>query len=181
MDETHKVEQGEDDYKVIVGPSFSRSLPGREEWQFFVESIQCAESREFAALWLEKAQAANGIPLRSDFDFRELVKYGKYLILYKLTQDNRWLTTFCGDGIVEDIDRELTGKHLDDYAEEKTLDFWMKNIQLMLEDHKPIMEYFTLEYTKKQHKMSQSLNLPLKSGAGDTVDMFICHEAVVFK
>lgn len=169
-----------DNYKAIKGPSYIDGLPSEKEWLDFLNIIENPGTKEFAELWREKYQAANGIPHRQDFDFETLVKYGKHLVIYKRNEEGRWFTTFCGDRIVEEIKLELSHKYIDDYADEETIKFWMTNIQQITQQCTPIFEIFTLEYTKEHHKTSHSLNLPLKSGADGSVDMFICHEFFLY-
>lgn len=165
-----------DSYEVFLGPSYLDGLPDQEEWRAFNKYIQDPASLAFAGLWQEKAAAANGIPLRKDFGFRELVKYGSHLALYRLTEDNRWLTTFCGDIIVQNVGIELTGKCIDEYADKDTLEFWMENIKFICEQGKPIVEFYSLEHAGKDYSVCHSLNLPLRSGTHDFSDMFICHD-----
>ncbi|MCH8863338.1 MAG: hypothetical protein IID51_12635, partial [Proteobacteria bacterium] len=114
-----------------------------------------------------------------EFSFRDLTKYGSSLALYKLTEDDRWLTTFCGEEIVQDVGFELTGKYLDEYADKDTLEFWMENIKFICGQGKPIMESYTLDHANREYAKCLSLNLPLKSGVHDFPDMFICHETYV--
>lgn len=97
-------------YEVVIGPSFMDGFPDQEEWLSFKKCIQYPETLAFLGLWQEKAFAAQGIPLRKDFSFEELVKFGRHLAIFKQTEDNRWLTTFCGGAIVEQIAFEPTGK-----------------------------------------------------------------------
>ncbi len=166
-----------DDYEVFIGPSYLDGMPDQQEWRAFCKYFQDPSSLAFAALWQEKAMAANGVPLRSDFSFKDLVKYGTHLALYKLTEENRWLTTFCGDGVVQHIGFEPTGKCLDEYADKDTLEFWAANIKRITEHCEPVMEIITLDYVNKDYSRSKTLNLPLRSGLRDLPDMFICHVA----
>lgn len=188
MNDTPKIERyfepefdkSADDYKITLGPSYLNSLPDLQDWHAFLKTIENPVTKEFAEVWQEKAMAAKGVPLRSDFDFQTLVKYGRYLVIYKRTEDGHWLTTFCGDGIVEEIKLELSNKYIHEYADKETLKFWMANIQHITVQCRPVMEYFPLEYTKEHLKTSMSLNLPLRSGESDSVDMFICHESCLY-
>lgn len=188
MNDTQKIERRfelglskpSDNYQAILGPSYLSGLPSEKEWVDFIKCIKNPATKEFAEIWREKATVAKGVPLRSDFNFQTLVKYGKNLAIYKRTEEGRWLTTFCGDGIVEDIKLELSHKYIDEYADEETLKFWMANIQQITEQCKPIFEVFTLEYTKEHHKTSQTLNLPLRSGSNDSADMFICYDYFLY-
>lgn len=166
-----------DFYEVFVGPSYLDGLPNQKEWLAFCKSIQHPSSLVFAEMWQEKAVAANGVPLRSDFSFQDLVKYGSSLALYKLTEENRWLTTFCGDEIVQNVGFEPTGKFLDEYADQDTLEYWAKSIKHIIGRCEPVMEFFTLDFANKDYSRSQTLNLPLRSGLRDLPDMFICHLA----
>lgn len=165
-----------DSYEIFLGPSYLDGLPDQQEWQAFNEHIQDPASVAFAELWQAKAMAAGGIPLRQDFSFQDLVKYGSRLALYKLTEDNRWLTTFCGDEIVQNVGSELTNKCMDEYADKDTLKFWMDNIEIICGQGKPVMEFYVLDHAGKDYSMCHSLNLPLRSGTRDFSDMFICHE-----
>lgn len=184
MNDTVKIEKYFDrefaseanNYKNIIGPSYLNGLPDPEEWHIFLKSIEDPITKEFAEVWQDKAKAAKGVPLRSDFDFQNLVKYGKYLTIYKRTEEGYWLTTYCGIGIAEELKLELSNKYIHEYADEDILEYWMANIQQITECCKPIVEYYALEYTNQHHKTSQTLNLPLRSGASDSVDMFICYE-----
>ena len=188
MNDTPKIERhfepefdkAANEYEITLGPSYLNGLPDVEDWHILLNAIENPVTKEFAELWHEKAKAAKGVPLRQDFDFRTLVKFGRYLALYKRTEEGHWLTTFCGDGIVEEIKLELSNKYIHEYADKETLKFWMDNIQQITEQCRPVMEYYTLEYTKEHHKTSIVLNLPLKSGDSDLVDMFICHESFLY-
>lgn len=165
-----------DSFEVSVGPGFLDGLPSQEDWLAFKERIEEPNSAVFAGLWQEKAKAENGVPLRSALSFRELVKYGKHLTLYKLTEEERWLTTFCGDEVVVNLGMELTGKHLDEYGCEETLKFWMSNMKYIRDQGRPYMETFTLDYVGKPYSVCRTLNLPLRSGNRDFPDMFVCYE-----
>ena len=160
-----------DDLTVVPGPSFRNGFPSRGNWQAFVSQIQEEPLNTFTQLWAEKALAADGVPLRKNFSFRELAKHGPFLVLYKLTEENRWLTTFCGTSIVEVLGEEITNRHLDEYGSEDTLDFWMENVRYLQEDAKPIIEFYNLKFVDKQYLRCSSVNLPLKSGTRDFPDM----------
>jgi hypothetical protein len=158
-------------YKVISGPSFSDGLPKADDWLSFKEKIKNPEGLDLVELWYAKAREAKGIPLRSDFNFAELVNYGQYLYLGKLNEEMRWETTFCGDGIVREVGYELTGKCLDDLADNVTLEFWEKNLKLLTDESKPFLELFTLEYIGREHIHCKEINLPLMSGNREFPDM----------
>lgn len=165
-----------DSYEVFLGPSYLQGLPALDEWRAFNGSIQDPESLAFAELWQKKATIIKGVPLRKDLGFRDLVRFGRNLVLYKRTNDDRWLTTFCGDEIVQNVGIELTGKCLDEYADKDTLEYWMQNIEYVCNQGKPIMEFYTLDHASKDYSLCQSLNLPLRSNNSDLPDMFVCHE-----
>jgi hypothetical protein len=188
MDHSRKIKQNfdsglvkpSDSYQAILGPSYKSGLPSEKEWLDFISGIENSGTREFAQVWREKSKAVNGVPLRRNFDFKTLVKYGQNLVICKRTEKGRWLTTYCGDTIVQEINLELSNKYIDEYADKETINFWMANIQQITEQCKPVFEIFTLEFTAKHHKTNYSLNLPLRSGADESVDMFICHEFFLY-
>ena len=169
-----------DNFLITKGPSYLEGVPSDKEWLGFINKVENLETKEFTNLWREKSKIENGVPLRRDFDFRSLVKFGKNLVIYKFTEEGRWFTTFCGDNIVEETNLELSNKYIDEYADENTLKYWMENIQLITEQHMPVFENYTLEYSKKDHKTSLAINLPLRSGADDSIDMIICHESFLY-
>ena len=164
-------------FEVSVGPKFLDGMPGQEEWLAFNVCIDDPKAVALAEVWHDKAKAANGVPLRNDLSFRELVKFGKFLTLYKLTEEDRWLTTFCGEEVVHNVGMELTGKHLDEYASEKTLRFWMDNMTYIRDEGRPYLETFTLDVANKPYRVCQTLNLPLRSGTRPFPDMFVCYES----
>lgn len=166
-----------DSFELSVGPKFLDGLPGQEEWVAFNECIEDPKAQAFAGLWHEKAVAANGVPLRKDLSFAELVRFGKHLTLYKLTEEDRWLTTFCGEEVTLNVGMELTGKHLDEYASEETLKFWMDNMKYIQVEGAPYLEIFRLDYAGKPFMKCHTLNLPLRSGGQKLPDMFVCYES----
>lgn len=159
-------------YKVISGASFLESLPSQEQWLDFTKLIQDPMTMAMAELWYKKAIAAKGVPLRKDFSFDDLAKYGSHLLLYKLTEDNRWLTTFCGTTIVDTLGIELTGKYIDEYGDENSLEFWLSNIKYITEQGAPFVEYYSLNFVDKEFVECADINLPLRSGDRDFPDMF---------
>ena len=165
-----------DTHLVDFGPSFIEGLPSGEDWEAFRGQIPNLDTLAFCDLWYQKAQEKQEIPLRKDFDVREFAKFSSHLILYKATDDDRWLTTFCGDEIVHQVGMEITGKHMDEYADAKTLKYWMRTIVEMVDGAKPFMENYVLEYAGRSHMMCHCINLPLKGERDSGVNMFICHE-----
>ena len=160
------------DYKVIEGTSFLDSLPSQEQWLDFKNLTQDPMTLAMIELWYKKAKAVNGVPLRKDFSFEELAKYGSHLLLYKLTEDNRWFTTFCGTKIVDTLGIELTGKYIDEYGDKNALLFWLKNIKYITEQGMPFVEHYSLNFVDKEFVECADINLPLRSGDRDFPDMF---------
>lgn len=164
-------------YEVSVGPAYLNGTPNQEKWLAFNEYIKDPEALAFAGLWHQKAKTADSVPLRKDFSFKELVEFGRFLTLYKLTEDDRWLTTFCGEEVAYNVGMELAGKHLDEYASKEILKIWMDNMVYICEQGRPFMEIFDLDYAGKSHLECHTLNLPLRSGDRDFPDMFVCFES----
>ena len=160
-------------YKVLNGPSYLDCLPDQEHWLESKKLIQDSKALAMLELWHEKAVAAKGVPLRKDFSFEDLVKHGSHMLLYKLTEDNRWLTTFCGGTIVEALGVELTGKYIDEYGDKNSLEFWMNNIKYISKHGAPLVEYYSLNFIGKEFIECMDLNLPLRSGERDFPDMFL--------
>lgn len=161
------------DYKALKGPSYLDCLPGQEHWLEFKQLIQSSKGLAMIELWHAKAVAAKGVPLRKDFSFKELAEHGSHLLLYKLTEDNRWLTTFCGDIIVDILGVELTGKYIDEYGDKNALEFWMENIKYISGHGAPLVEYYNLNFVDKEFIQCMDICLPLRSGERDFADMFL--------
>ncbi len=160
-------------YKALKGPSYLDCLPNEEHWLEFKKLIQSSKGLAMIELWHEKAVAAKGVPLRKEFSFKDLAEHGSHMMLYKLTEDNRWLTTFCGDTIVAALGVELTGKYIDEYGDENALEFWMENIKYISEHGAPLVEYYSLNFVDKEFIQCMDINLPLRSGERDFPDMFL--------
>ena len=169
------------DYRVVPGPSFSNGLPDLDEWLSFKKLILNPDSLAFAELWFNKATTAKGTPLRKDFSFHELVTYGSNLYMAKLTEDNRWHTTYCGNNIVDELGLDMTGKYLDEFADPETSVYWLDNSGLMTDKTSVYMEFCTLEFLDKEYRHCSMLNLLLKSGSRDFPDIMMVHEAFTNK
>lgn len=162
-------------FRVSFGPSFRKGLPIKEDWLDFVNQTQEPLASTLMSLWFEKAKAENNIPLRKNFSFSELAKLGGNLAICKLTDDNRWLTTFGGNALASLVGLEFTGRHLDEISDDKTLKFWCDNLKIMTEQSKPFFEFYDLDYANKSYTNCEALNLPLKSGNHDFADMFLSY------
>lgn len=165
------------DYKVIFGPSFSAGLTEHEEWQSFKKLILNPNSLALAELWHEKALKAGGVPFRQDFSFREFVKFGSFIFLAKLNEENRWRTTYCGEGIVWNSGLEPTGKCLDEFGTPETLKFWLDNLKALTDESKIYLEFFKLEFTTGEIIHSTVINLPLKSKDSNFPDINLTYDA----
>ena len=162
------------DQELVLGPSFKEAADTGDLWRDFLSQVDDPLALPFAELWGKKACAVDGVPLRKDFDFKELVKFGSNMCIAKLTNDGRWLTTFCGDAIVERIDMELTGKHIDEFADPDTLPFWEQSCHHLSDDCRPVIEKYNLDFAEKTYTRVTSVNLPLKSSKKlDFADMHI--------
>lgn len=159
------------------GPSFQNGLVDPEEWETFKKNIKCENSAALTDLWHKKADVANGVPNRKDFRFEDLVKFGSNLYLAKLTEDNRWLTTFCGEGIVNTVGFDASSKYIDEFGPPELLEYWLKNLKELTDHSKPFMEYYTLEFANREFIHCSSINLPLKSEGSDFPDIVMTHEA----
>ena len=163
---------------AIIGPSFLNGPPAPEAWDAFAQVIVDPACKAITELWLEKARACGGVPLRSDFKFEKLARLGSNLVLFKLDEDDRWLTKFCGSNIVEILGFELTGKHLEDYASENSLEFWMASLKHITDEGRPFFEYYNMDFVEKEYMHCTAINLPLKSGERDYPDALF--EALAF-
>lgn len=161
----------------IYGPSFQGTPADPDDWRKFKKNVKCEISLGLSDLWHEKASTANGIPSRKDFPFEELVNFGSNLYMARLTEDNRWLTTFCGEGIVNTVGFDASGKYIDEFGPPDLLKYWLKNLKELTDHSRPFMEYYTLEFADREFIHCSSVNLPLKSEGSDFPDIVMSHEA----
>jgi len=162
--------------RSIVGPSFKECLPSEDEWLFFKKSVNDEKGLAILNLWYEKAKSANGIPLRKEFSFEDLVSYGSNIHIMKLNENNSWETTFCGNAIVSAAGFDATNKCLEDFACPETLKFWVDNLDIMIEKHTPFLEFYTLEFVNKDFIHCSSVNLPMKSENSDFPNSHLSYE-----
>ena len=159
-------------HRLVLGPSLLDGLPGSEDWRAFTRHIKDPSCLALTELWIEKVHAAGGIPLRNDFGFEEIAKWGSTLMLYKLDENDRWLTTFAGSTVVEVLGFEPTGKYLEDYGADNSLKFWLDNMQYITDAHMPLIESYNLEFVEKDYVRVSAVNLPLKTGTRDFPDSY---------
>lgn len=164
------------DFKTILGPTFRGALPDLDDWISFKEKIRDEKCLALAELWYSKACLRNDVPFRGDFAFEELVNYGQNIFLAKLTDDGRWLTTYCGGDIVEKSGFDATGKYLDEFSAPETLKFWTNNFKSFTGEGSVMLEYFTLEYFGKEYTHCTTLSFPLKSDGSDEIDISFSYD-----
>lgn len=153
-----------------------KKIPSFEEWEYFLSNIQSEKGTDFSNLWYSKAKETGGVPLRKDFSFEELVKYGTNIFMAKLDASGKWLTTFCGNDIVENTGFDSTGKVLNEFGHSETLDVWLDTLTVLVNEYKPVIEFHTLEFINKDHVHCMAINFPLRSEGSDTPDIFISYE-----
>jgi hypothetical protein len=163
-------------FKIVAGPSFSKKFPSEVEWQDFLKNILDDKGKEFSNLWYSKALAAGGIPLRKDYSIEDMVKYGQNIFIAKREESNRWMVTYCGTDIVKNAGFETTGKYMDEFGNPETMDFWLQSIDILTVEKKPVLEYTTLAFVKKDFIHCLSINFPLRSADDKEPDMFFAFE-----
>ncbi len=169
------------DFRSVDGPAFKDGVANDADWQAFVSLIVDEKALALANLWREKAVACGGIPMRKDFSFEEFVRFGSQIYMCKRTEEDRWMTTFCGEAIVDNFGYDPTGEHLDEVDEEDTTEFWYGVLTKMVENHQPFIEYYAMEHEAKPLLAPQithctGINFPMKSEEGGKADMSLTFE-----
>ncbi len=164
-------------YKTIQGPCFKPGdIVSPEDWATFINDMTDEGAIALAQLYYEKAEAANGVPVRKDFTFEELVKHGSNMYMAKYNDEGKWETTFCGNTIAESVGFDPTGKTLDDFGTDESLAFWLENFEIMVKECRSNLEFQTLEFANKEYLHCTSFNLPLRSGKTDHPGMCMVYE-----
>ncbi|MCC3860948.1 hypothetical protein [Pseudemcibacter aquimaris] len=164
-------------YRTIQGPSFLNGIPEAAEWADFKEKILCDKSKSLSELWFEKVIESGGIPDRKDFAVEEFIKFGTNIFIGKLTDDGKWLTTYCGSGIADSVGLDASNKTFEDYAKPKTQKFWEDNLKMLTDDGKVYLEYYSFEYDNHEIKHCAAINLPLYSDGSPFPNVNLSYES----
>ena len=56
------------------------------------------------------------------------------------------------------------------------MDLWYQSLEIIINEHKPLIEFHTLVFAQKEFIHSLAINFPLRSTAGEEPDIFIALE-----
>jgi hypothetical protein len=133
------------------------------------------ESTELVAalgLW-ESKRIGNELPARSDFshdDFRQFM--GNIVLVDVETDPRRYRYRLIGSNVTELVERDMTGRYLDDIYGEPDFRKVVHSFSTIMENRQPIRGYSDVSHARKGHIHVEVLDAPLASDGVNT-DMII--------
>lgn len=124
------------------------------------------------AMWREKA-AGRTMPARSDFSHEDFLPFmGDIALVDVESEPRRYRFRLIGTNIVVMVNRDMTGRYLDEIYTEESYDNVVRSFDYILEHKIPVRGVGNVSHADKGHLQIEVLDAPLSSD-GANVDMIL--------
>lgn len=128
--------------------------------------------RKALDLWRDKA-GGRALPARADFSHEDLWPFMGDVALIEVEQSPlRFRFRLIGTNIVAMVDRDMSGRYLDDVYTGASYDDAVRSFDYILENKVPVRGAGNISHAEKGHLRVEVLDAPLSSD-GTTVDMIL--------